>query len=60
MEAIALTIVTLVKKRLTEGQKAPGFLSGAKLSSDSRRPLSAELGMALGPKWGSLDNQYLA
>lgn len=53
MEAIALTIVTLVKKRLTEGQKPPGFLSGAQLSSDSgRRPLSAELGMALGVEVG--------
>lgn len=53
MEAIALTIVTLVKQRLTEGQKPPGFLSGAQLSSDSgRRPLSAELGMALGVEVG--------
>lgn len=60
MEAIALTIITLLKKRLTEGQKTPGFLSGAQLSSDSgRRPLSAELGMALGGRSGG-DSQYLA
>lgn len=53
MEAIALTIVTSVNKRLTEGQKPLGFLSGAQLSSDSgRRPLSAELGMALGGQSG--------